>query len=146
MEPAIVAARAVLKDAASGAGMDAVDEWFGQILAPDPTAENRTPVEALSDWVERLAQYAMTKHGLAEALRASTTPDPLYNETYDAIVGALSRLLVAAQGAGEIRQDLDPNDVILALAGLWEIDPRSDWRAKARQLFSIIFTGLRAQP
>jgi hypothetical protein len=43
-------------------------------------------------------------------------PDPLFTETYDSIVGALNRLLVAAQDAGEIRGGLDPNDVILALA------------------------------
>ena len=114
------------------------------VEAADLLLAERDPVDALSDWVERLAQYAMTKHGLAEALRAATSLDPLFTETYDAIVGALSRLLLAAQDAGQIRRDLDPNDVILALAGLWEIDPRSDWRAQARRLFSIVFTGLRA--
>jgi AcrR family transcriptional regulator len=117
----------------------------GQVVdAADLLLADRTPVEALSEWVERLAQYAMTKHGLAEALRAATSPDPLFTETYDSIVGALRRLLVAAQDAGEIREGLDPHDVILALAGLWEIDPRTDWRAQAQRLFSIIFAGLRA--
>lgn len=111
--------------------------------ADELLSTDRTPVEALRDWVERLAQYAMTKHGLAGALRAATSPDPLFTETYDSIVGALNRLLVAAQDAGEIRAGLDPNDVILALAGLWEIDPLSDWRAQAQRLFSIVFTGLR---
>jgi AcrR family transcriptional regulator len=105
---------------------------------------DRSPVNALRDWVERLAQYAMTKHGLADALRTATSPDPPFTETYDSIVGALNRLLVAAQDAGQIRAGLDPNDVILALAGLWEIDPRSDWRAQTQRLFSIVFTGLRA--
>ena len=94
--------------------------------------------------MERLAQYAMTKHGLAEALRAATSSDPLFIDTYDAIVGALGRLLAAAEAAGQIRAGLDPNDVILALAGLWEIDPQSDWRAKARRLYSVVFTGLRS--
>jgi AcrR family transcriptional regulator len=115
-----------------------------QVVAEaDVLLGRRAPVEALSEWVERLAQYAMTKHGLAEALRAATSPDPLFTETYEAIVGALARLLLAAQEAGQIRRDLDPNDVILALAGLWEIDPRGDWRAQAQRLFSIVFTGLR---
>lgn len=117
----------------------------GQVVeAADLLLAERPPVEALGAWVERLAQYAMTKHGLAQAMRAATSPDPLFNETYDAIVGALSRLLVAAQDAGQIRPGLDPDDVILALAGLWEIDPRSDWRAQARRLFAIVFGGLRA--
>jgi AcrR family transcriptional regulator len=114
------------------------------VEAADLLLAERTPVEALSDWVDRLAQYAMTKHGLAEALRAATSSDRMSTETYDSIVGALSRLLLAAQDSGQIRTGLDPNDVILALAGLWEIDPRSDWRAQARRLYSIVFTGLRA--
>jgi AcrR family transcriptional regulator len=117
----------------------------GQVVeAADLLLAELTPIDALSEWVERLAQYAMTKHGLAAALRAATGPDPLFAQTYGSIVGALNRLLMAAQSAGQIRGGLDPNDVILALAGLWEIDPRSDWRAQARRLYSIVFTGLRA--
>jgi AcrR family transcriptional regulator len=114
------------------------------VSAADLFLTDRTPMQALSDWVERLAQYAMTKHGLAAALRVATSPDPLFNETYDSIVGALRRLLSAAEDAGQIRAGLDPNDVILALAGLWEINPRSDWRAQSQRLFSIVFNGLRA--
>jgi AcrR family transcriptional regulator len=114
------------------------------VEAADLLLVERSPLEALSDWVDRLAQYAMTKHGLADALRAATSADPLFTETYDAIVGALNRLLMAAEDAGQIRGGLDPNLVILALAGLWELDPKSDWQAQARQLFTIVFTGLRA--
>jgi AcrR family transcriptional regulator len=117
----------------------------GQLVeAAELLLAERTPVEALSEWVDRLAQYAMTKHGLADALRAATSSDPLFTETYDSIVGALNSLLMAARDAGQIRAGLDPNVVILALAGLWELDPQSDWQAQARQLFAIVFTGLRA--
>jgi hypothetical protein len=37
-------------------------------------------------------------------------------------------------------------DVILALAGLWEIDPATDWKARARTLYDLVFTGLKADP
>src|ERR1700727_1179404 len=50
------------------------------------------PVDALRQWVDRLAQYAMTKHGLAPALGSATSSDaPLYAETYDLIAAALAR-------------------------------------------------------
>jgi AcrR family transcriptional regulator len=114
------------------------------VEAADLLLAQRPPAQALGEWVERLAQYAMTKHGLAGALRAATSYDPLFAETYDAIVGALGRLLAAAEEAGAIRSGLDRHDVILALAGLWEIDPRTDWKAQAARLYSIVFTGLRA--
>jgi AcrR family transcriptional regulator len=113
--------------------------------AADQLLVKESPGDALRDWVQRLAQYAMTKHGLADALRAATgSGTALFAETYDPIVAALERLLVAAEYAGTVRPGLDPHNVILALAGLWEIDPATDWQARARQLYDLIFTGLQA--
>jgi hypothetical protein len=42
------------------------------------------PGDALRGWVERLARYAVTKHGLADALRKASSPgsDPSLTETY----------------------------------------------------------------
>ena len=102
------------------------------------------PGEALREWVARLAQYAMTKHGLADAIRAAASPgSKLFEETYSPIVGALGKLLASAEQAGAVRHGLDPDDVILALAGLWEIDPSTDWKARAARLYELVFTGLR---
>jgi AcrR family transcriptional regulator len=106
--------------------------------------DSRDPADALREWVQRLAQYAMTKHGLAAALRTATAPGTsLFAETYDQIVGALARLLDAAARSGAIRSGLNPDTVILALAGLWEIDPDSDWKSTASELYEIVFAGLR---
>jgi AcrR family transcriptional regulator len=111
----------------------------------DQLLASSAPADALRQWVDRLAQYAMTKHGLASALGSATSADtPLYAETYDLISAALARLLSACEEAGSIRPGLDPDDVLLSLAGLWEIDPNSDWRGRARRLYSIVFSGLRA--
>jgi hypothetical protein len=68
----------------------------------------------------------------------------LFAETYELIVAALAKLLSAAERAGVVRPGLDPDDVILALAGLWEIDPASDWKTRARRLYDLVFTGLKA--
>ena len=106
--------------------------------------DEREPGDALREWVARLAQYAMTKHGLADAIRAAASPSSdLFEQTYAPIVGALGRLLAAAEQAGAIRHGLDPDDVILALAGLWEIDPSTDWKARAARLYELVFVGLR---
>ena len=85
----------------------------------------------------------MTKHGLADAIRAAASPSSeLFEQTYTPIVGALGRLLAAAEQDGAIRHGLDPDDVILALAGLWEIDPSTDWKARAGRLYELVFAGL----
>ena len=36
--------------------------------------QRQAPIDALRSWVERLASYAVTKHGLADALRKAATP------------------------------------------------------------------------
>jgi AcrR family transcriptional regulator len=110
----------------------------GQLL------EKQAPIDALRSWVERLAGYAVTKHGLGDALRKATSPgrDLSSTDTYTAIVAALDRLLQANISAGSLRPDLDAGDVILALAGLWQLDPAGDWRAQARRIYAIVLSGL----
>ena len=107
--------------------------------------QERTPIDALHSWVERLARYAVTKHGLADALRKATTPgsDLSSTETYDSIVAALDRLLQANISVGTLRPGLDADDVILALAGLWQLDPASDWKAQAQRIYDIVLSGLQ---
>jgi Transcriptional regulator SbtR-like, C-terminal domain len=102
----------------------------------------QAPIDALRSWVERLTRYAVTKHGLADALRKATSPrSELSADTYAAIVAALDRLLQANIRAGTPRPDLDAEDVILALAGLWQLDPASDWRSQAQRVYDIVLVG-----
>ena len=44
------------------------------VAAADQLLADREPGDALREWVARLAQYAMTKHGLAQAIRAAASP------------------------------------------------------------------------
>ena len=66
----------------------------------DELLQRHDPGQALERWVARLAQYAMTKHGLAQALRTVTASEisenSLFAETYQPIVAALGRLLAVA--------------------------------------------------
>ena len=116
--------------------------------AADVLLRKQTPIDALQSWVEQLARYAVTKHGLADALRTATSPgnDVTSTETYDAIVGALDRLLQANISAGNLRPDLDAEDVILALAGLWQLDPASEWKRQAQRIYEIVLSGLQQSP
>jgi hypothetical protein len=106
--------------------------------------QTQAPIDALRSWVERLAIYAVTKNGLADALRKATSPgSDLSSDTYSSIVTALDRLLQANISAGTLRSDLDAADVILALAGLRQLDPAGDWRAQAQRIYDIVLSGLQ---
>jgi len=113
--------------------------------AADVLLQEQAPLDALRSWVARLARYAVTKHGLADALRKAASPgsDLSSTDTYTAIVAALDRLLQANITAGKLRPGLDADDVILALAGLWQLDPASDWSAQAQRIYDIVLGGLQ---
>lgn len=113
--------------------------------AADQLLEQRDPADALEAWVTRLAQYAMTKQGLASALQAATRPaTESFPDVYDPIVGALGKILVAAENTGSVRPGLRADDVILLLAGLFQMDPTTDWRDQTARLYRFVLTGLRA--
>ena len=85
-------------------------EVQGLVDAADSLLRKQAPIDALHSWIERLARYAVTKHGLADALRKATTPgnDLSSTETYDAIVAALDHLLQANIAARTLRPDSMP--------------------------------------
>lgn len=112
----------------------------------DRLLDELPPGEALQAWVTELARYAMTKHGFAEALRVATAPgSELFTDTYARILASLTKLLKAATDDGVLREGLDPNDVLLAFAGLWQLDPDSDWQARAQRLYQLVVNGLKAR-
>jgi AcrR family transcriptional regulator len=116
-----------------------------QATAAAPALLNRLePLAALREWMERLAQYGMTKVGLADALSSVASHESLAAEAYEPVIGALSLLLRANEAAGTIRPGLDPDDVLLIMGFLWRIDPRSDWRSRSGRLLDILMDGLKA--
>jgi AcrR family transcriptional regulator len=86
--------------------------------APVLAAEHR-PGEALARWMQRYAAFVATKRGLATALHSG---DP----AYDALPAyfekrlrpALRTLFAAATAAGEMRADVEPDELLGAVARL----------------------------
>nr|WP_306819910.1 TetR/AcrR family transcriptional regulator [Streptomyces sp. CA-210063] len=106
--------------------------------------KTRKPDEALREWMDDLARYATAKAGLADALRQATaaTGGPA-KPGYPLLVAAIDLLLNANHEAGTIRPGVTADDFLLAIAGIWQIDPQGDWRSQADRLFDLIMRGLR---
>ncbi|MEZ7155035.1 TetR/AcrR family transcriptional regulator [Streptomyces althioticus] len=104
----------------------------------------REPDRALREWMDGLARFGMTKAGLADAIRQATSaPDGPAKPGHDSLLSATDRLLRACEKAGSIRPGVTADDLILALGGLWQLDPESDWRPRAARLFDLVMDGLR---
>ena len=107
--------------------------------------ETRAPDQALREWMDRLAQYAMAKAGLADAMgKATSAHGTLAKVGRGPLTSAVALLLKASEEAGTIRGGVTPDDFMLAIAGLWQIDPHGDWQPRAARLLDLVMDGLRA--
>ncbi|MER5883388.1 TetR/AcrR family transcriptional regulator [Streptomyces sp. NPDC001941] len=116
-----------------------VYETAAQLLACEP------PDRALRQWMGRLAQYATTKAGLADAMSRSTrAPASTARWGHAPVTDAVSLLLAANEAAGTIRPGMTPEDFLLAIAGLWQLGAHADREALAERLLDFVMDGLRA--
>ncbi|WP_019068808.1 TetR/AcrR family transcriptional regulator [Streptomyces hokutonensis] len=106
---------------------------------------NGSPDEALREWMSRLAYFATARAGLADALRQaiSATGGPA-KPGYSVVVDAIELLIKANHEAGTIRPNMTTDDFILAIAGVWQINGREDWRTRSCRLLDLVMDGLRA--
>jgi AcrR family transcriptional regulator len=106
-------------------------------------AEAFEPGEALDRWMQRYVDFIVAKRGLAAALHsgaAAFEPLPAYFDKR--LEPALRYLLDAAIAAGGLRAEVEPYDLLRAVASLCM--PSSDGDpAQARRLVKLLVDGLR---
>jgi len=118
--------------------LDRLHEGAGELLAEHP------PEEALARWMDRFVEYAATKRGMSGALQSviASGRNP-YSQSRTKLVEALTTLLDAARAAGAVRDDVDAEDVLLAIGGIWAMPVETGWEERARRLLGLVMDGLR---
>jgi AcrR family transcriptional regulator len=114
-----------------------------RICAAAPDLLKASPaVDALRAWMDLFIDFLATKRGMAEALRAVLVADgELRMHTRDLLTDALATLLKA--GADSLRQDVDPDDVLMGLGGVALIAGEPAQRDQAHRLLDLLVDGLR---
>lgn len=108
-------------------------------------AENHPPLEALAAWLHRYSEFIATKRGLASALHSGDPAFETLPAYFDArLRPALSQLLERAAKAGEIRTDLDADDIITAVANL-SMPARTARPDHTRRVVDIFMDGLKSR-
>jgi AcrR family transcriptional regulator len=107
----------------------------------------KTPIEALRRWLQAGVEFMATKKGMAAALAmvAQGSPD-LVAYSLDRLTRAVGELLQRAVAAGEIRADIDPEDLLRTLVGMCYAHDRPGWQAKVLRLVDVFIDGLRRRP
>ena len=100
--------------------------------------------EALHQWMRLFVDYIATKKVIGSALTSIVGGvSELYVASGVLITGAISDLVERASAAGDIRTDVDPADLLRALAGFTYAAPGPGWQASALRLIDILMDGLR---
>ncbi|KQO59773.1 TetR/AcrR family transcriptional regulator [Curtobacterium sp. Leaf261] len=95
---------------------------------------------ALRAWLDELAGFGSQKHALVAVLDAATR-QRLHDEQYDEIIDAVGALLDAGIGAGEVRADAGPADLLALVAFLWQLG--SNGADRFPHLLDLVVDGLR---
>jgi len=101
------------------------------------------PGDALARWMQRYAAFIATKRGLATALHSGDPAFdtlPAYFQTR--LVPALRTLLEAAAAAGEVRNDVEPDELLGAVARLC-MQAREERSGHAERMVALLVDGLR---
>jgi AcrR family transcriptional regulator len=82
--------------------------------------ERHPPKAALRRWMDRYASFVAAKRGMAESLHAMFDSGAMApNQTRDSIVGAVEVLLRAGAEDGQLRSDVQADDVVSSLIGIF---------------------------
>ena len=104
--------------------------------------------KALEEWLARYAGLIAAKRGLMDAVRSIFGPGTeAYTYSRDHMMGAATLLLDAAAKSGAIRSDVDPEDVLLAVAAsTWAFVNDGEWQERTRRVLRLVMDGLRYKP
>jgi AcrR family transcriptional regulator len=100
------------------------------------------PGEALHEWMRLFVDYILTKKVIAPALGGGA--GEIHAASGLRIIDAITLLVDRARAAGDIRPDVDPNDILRALVGFTYGASGPGWEESALRLIDILMDGLRA--
>ena len=106
--------------------------------------EESEPVDALRQWMRSNVRFVATKKGMSAALAlAAYKPSDLFSYSFDQLTRAVGGLLDRAIAAGEIREDISPEDLIRALVGMCYMHDQPGWQKSVLRLVDVFIDGLR---
>jgi AcrR family transcriptional regulator len=117
------------------------------IEAANQLIGKREPAAALREWLMLFVDFLDAKHGMAEAMGTLIGgPEPLYSNTPRRLDVPVKALVAAGVEAGVFRDDIEPHDLLRALAGVAHVRPSKQWKRSAVRMVDLLLNGLQAKP
>ena len=128
--------RTALIEAVFGPEVDACADAASALVA------EHEPSEALALWAERYVDLLTSKRGLATALHTEESAFEAMSANFrKRLRPALQTLLEGAVAAGDVSSDIEPNDLLRAIALF--CTPTRDDPSYARRMTALVLDGLR---
>jgi AcrR family transcriptional regulator len=106
-------------------------------------AEAMPPIDALRAWMILFVDYLATKHGMTEVLNSIVGgPSGLYAASGPGITGAFGMLVDRGIASGDVRADIDPLDLLRAIAGVANGSAGPNSGEAAKRMVDILIAGV----
>jgi AcrR family transcriptional regulator len=116
-------------------------------LAEKLKEQKMQPVEALRQWMRSNVRFVATKKGMSAALALAVDKNSkLVSSSSERLARAVGGLLDCAIAAGEIRDDVSPEDLLRALVGMCYMHDQPGWQTSVLRLVDVFIDGLRIRP
>jgi hypothetical protein len=94
--------------------------------------------------MDLFADWAATKHGMIETLRAIVSSGRIeFGRMRAELVAIVRTFLDAGAATGDIRSDVDASDVGATLAGILAVAGAPEQRDQATRMLNLLMDGLR---
>jgi AcrR family transcriptional regulator len=114
------------------------------VAAATRLAESHSPTGALREWLRLFVDYMATKHGMSEALNSIVGgTSELYSASAEQMKRAIGKLIDRAVASGDIRLDLEPLDLLRALAGVANLSSGPVGKQAAKRMVDILIAGVQ---
>ncbi|QPF92582.1 TetR/AcrR family transcriptional regulator [Bradyrhizobium commune] len=116
------------------------------VAAATRLAGTQSPTGALREWLLLFVEYMSAKQGMYEALNSIVGgTSELYSASTEQMKRAIAELIDRAVASGDVRLDIDPLDLLRALAGVANIGAGPDGKRAAKRMVDILIAGIRTQ-
>ncbi len=109
-------------------------------------AHDDAPVEALRKWLHANVRLVATKKGMVEGLQlVAHGSNELKAYSFERLTSAIALLLNRGIAAGELRSDIEPEDLLRTLVGIFYSQGTPRWQPTALRLVDVFVDGLRTR-
>ncbi|MFF0965949.1 TetR/AcrR family transcriptional regulator [Streptomyces sp. NPDC003703] len=130
--------REALVEAVYGAELDEVTASADTLLA------ELAPPAALRAWMDRYAAFVAAKRGVMGTLRAGWAAGTIATPaTRERLTASIASLLAAGAEAGSLRADVEPDDILSMLLGVFFGAPAENTPERTGRLLDLIVAALR---